>query len=82
MPLCAMYDTMYILCCSDVTVSVFGSSGSGFALKTSNLNLNIAIPGPPDNFVHINTHMYTSLYTLLLLRMFIHMHKHEYNDVA
>jgi hypothetical protein len=33
----------------DVTVSVFGSSASGFALKSSNVNLNINFSTPTDN---------------------------------
>ena len=36
---------------ADVTVSVFGSSASGFALRTSDINLNINLSGSTEKLV-------------------------------
>ena len=41
----------YICFLTDVTVELFGSSVSGFALVSSNVNLNLNIPGAQEKQV-------------------------------
>ena len=43
----------YICFLTDVTVELFGSSVSGFALVSSNLNLNLNIPGAQERQVGV-----------------------------
>ena len=40
-------------CVPDVTIELFGSSASGFAVITSNVNLNINIPGAQEKQVSL-----------------------------
>ena len=42
-----------LLILTDVTVELFGSSVSGFALVSSNLNLNLNIPGAQERQVGV-----------------------------
>ena len=42
---------IYVCVFLDVTVSLFGSSASGFALASSNVNLNVCTSGASENQV-------------------------------
>lgn len=46
----------------DVSVELFGSSASGFALASSDVNLNITIAGAKRNKVSVKTHTNTTKY--------------------
>ena len=66
-PVCYSYKYMYRCCqndpklllaayicfLTDVTVELFGSSVSGFALVSSNVNLNLNIPGAQERQVGV-----------------------------
>ena len=40
--------------CVDVTVELFGSSLSGFALKESDLNINLSYPAQEDEKTNVS----------------------------
>ena len=50
-------------CILDVTIELFGSSASGFALSTSNVNLDLNIPGAQENQVSQKVRQYIAPFT-------------------
>ena len=67
-----MYSRYVMCCCSGVVVEVFGSTYTGFALKDSDINMNLKFNDFTDDDNSVSMSLYVCLYldTQLSVRNF------------